>query len=270
MAHRSEARGRNLADYRDWTGPVTKVVDLVLGLGQVRYDRELELVGGSIKVSRDRVGRMRGDAQPNAGVERRLQLDDAPASAVGSPGLDAEYLDRDDSTEAELGGGDRRRAAEARVRDRRDSGPETLGRTETGDREELLGADPRLALDVCVEPGTERLPVPEARVDGVLQVGMGVDEARDDDTVREPLALAELAGGADGNDTTPLEGDGTALDRGAGDREHPVRGEDFGHSAEAEVLRRRWRSASSSCSSASSRAVGPPGCSAGSCSRAVS
>ena len=71
---------------------------------------------------------------------------------------------------------------------------------------------------------------------------VGVDEARDDDTVREPLALTELAGGTDGGDTTALESDGTALDRGAGDRKHPVRGEDLGHSAEAEVLRRRWRS----------------------------
>ena len=76
------------------------------------------------------------------------------------------------------------------------------------------------------EPGPERLPVAEARVDGVLEVRVGVDEARDDDAVREPLALAELAGGADGGDTTALEGDGTPLDRGAGDREHPVRGED--------------------------------------------
>ena len=206
--------------------PSRKVVDLVVGLGQVCDHRDLELVGGSIELRGDRIGRVRRDSEPNTGVENRLQLANAPASIVGLPGLEAEHLDRDDSTETELRSSHRRRAAEARVRDRRDSGPQALGCPETGDREKLLGADTRLALDVSPEPRPERLPVAEACVDGVLEMRVRVDEARNDDALRETLALAKLAGRADGGDPIALEGNGTALDRGAGDREHPVRRED--------------------------------------------
>ncbi len=161
---------------------------------------------------------MRRDSQAKTRVEDRLQLVHAAAGVAGPLGLLAEHLDRNQATKAELRRSHRRHAAKACVRDRRDSGPKALGRSQTCDREELVRSDTRLALDVGPEPGSERLPVPEAGVDRVLEVRVGVDEPRDDDAVRKALPLAELGGGADGDDAPAFEGDGTPLDRGACDR----------------------------------------------------
>ena len=90
----------------------------------------------------------------------------------------------------------RARAGEREVADRRDPGAEALGRAEPRDRLHVGALEPALALDVRRDPGAEREPVAEAGVDGVLEVRVRVDEARDDRRVREALALAELAGRA--------------------------------------------------------------------------
>jgi hypothetical protein len=68
--------------------------------------------------------------------------------------------------------------------------------------------------------------VAEAGVDGVLEVGVRVDEAGDDRSVRERFVRpTELAGVADGDDDAVLDRDAAARDRGTVDREDPVGGE---------------------------------------------
>src|SRR5207249_9689584 len=71
--------------------------------------------------------------------------------------------------------------------------------------------------------------VAEAAVHGVLEVRVGVDEARHDRGVLEPLALAQLGRGADGGDAPVLDRHRAVLDRRSLDRQHPVRGQDAGH-----------------------------------------
>jgi hypothetical protein len=81
------------------------------------------------------------------------------------------------------------------------------------------------------DPRREGESVAEARVRGVLEVRVRVDEAGDDDGVGITRALAEIVGGADGGDPAVFDRDSAALDRRAFDGEHPVSGEDGPHGA---------------------------------------
>ena len=58
------------------------------------------------------------------------------------------------------------------------------------------------------DPVSEGEPVAEACIDGVLEMGVRVDEARDDGRVGEAPALAELGRRPDGGDPAVLDRDG--------------------------------------------------------------
>ena len=102
---------------------------------------------------------------------------------------------------------------------------EALERSQPGDVLHVLEVDARLALDVEADPVAEGQPVAEAGVDRVLEMGVRVDEARDDGRVGEAPALAELGGGPDGDDPAVLDRHGSVGDGRPGDGQHPVRGE---------------------------------------------
>ena len=72
-------------------------------------------------------------------------------------------------------------------------------------------------------------PVTEAAVDGVLEMRVRVDEARNDHRVVEARAGPELFGGSDCGDPASLDGDRAVLDRRALDRQDPVSGDDPVH-----------------------------------------
>ena len=131
--------------------------------------------------------------------------------------------------EAELGARYSGSAAVAAVADGRDAGRETLGGPQARDVDVLVEADPRLPLDVPGDPLGEVVEaVAKAAVDGVLEVRMRVDEAGKDDRIVVVLSSAQLFRRSDGDDPAVLELDGTALDRVAVDREHPVGRDDHG------------------------------------------
>ena len=105
----------------------------------------------------------------------------------------------------------------------------------------VLVVEEALPGDVHADPGGERKPVAEARIDRVFEMGMAVDEAGDDHASLEALARAELGGGADCGDR-PVVGDrdGPIGDRLALDRDEPIGGEQP-HSASASAAERSQR-----------------------------
>ena len=135
----------------------------------------------------------------------------------------AEDLQVDDRAQSELGARVRACAREGGVADGRDPGGEALRRPEPGDRLRLLAADPRLALDVEPEPGREGPAVAEAGVDRVLEVGVRVDEPREDRGVREVLPRAELRDRSHRRDPVALDRHGAVRDRRPLDGQNPVR-----------------------------------------------
>ena len=62
---------------------------------------------------------------------------------------------------------------------------------------------------------------------------MGVDEARKDHGVLEPLAGSELRSRSDRGDPATVERDGAVLDRRPAHREHPVGAQDSHASVES-------------------------------------
>ena len=124
------------------------------------------------------------DAEPNAVPERGCNVF---TDALEPLQIGPEDLEIHDCSEAEIGTGGRRRAAEAAVPDRGDPRPEALERAQPGDRLHLLELDPALPLDVQRDPGPEREPVAEAGVGRVLEMRMGVHEAGEDHCIRESL-----------------------------------------------------------------------------------
>ena len=147
--------------------------------------------------------------------------------AVERRGILAEDLEEDGRTQARRGGGLRGGADEAAVADRRDAGAEALPGAELCDRAHVVERERVLAPDVQPDPRDERQPVAEARIDGVLDVRVAVDEAGDDHAAVEALPLAELGGRADGGDPAVVgDRDGSSGDRLPLDRDDPVGGED--------------------------------------------
>ncbi len=116
----------------------------------------------------------------------------------------------------------RGRAAEAAIAHRGDARAEALERSQPGDVLHVLEVDARLALDVEADPVSEGQPVAEACVERVLEVGVRVDEARDDGRVGEAPALAELCRGPDGEDPAVLDRHGSVGDGRPGNGQHPV------------------------------------------------
>src|SRR3954451_22996158 len=142
----------------------------------------------------------------------------------------AEDLQVDSRPQPELRAGHRGRAAVAAVPDGRDAGGETLGRAETGDVDVLVPADARLALDVQRDPfGEIPEPIPEAAVDGVLDVRVRIDETGQQHRVLVVHAGRELVTRSDSRDPAVLDRYGAVADRRAFDRKHPVGGKDSAH-----------------------------------------
>ena len=199
-------------------------VELVLALVEVRHHRDAERKAGRIHLRRAGVRRMRRDAGAHAlgesGTRVLELLLELPHRLVR---IRAEDLQVDDRAQSELGARVRACAREGGVADGRDPGGEALRGPEPGDRLRLLAADPRLALDVEPEPGRERPAVAEAGVDRVLEVGVGVDEPREDRGVREVLPRAELRDRSDRRDPVALDRHGAVLDRCPLDGQNPVR-----------------------------------------------
>ncbi len=141
--------------------------------------------------------------------------------------IGAEHLEVDDRPQPELGCSHHRGAAVAAVADGRDAAREELGRAEPRDVDVLLPAQAPFALRVKPNPlGEIGQRVAEACIDGVLEVGVRVDEARQDRCVRVVRSIPELVGGAHRRDPAVFDRDRAALDRCAFDRQHPVCGQD--------------------------------------------
>src|SRR5262249_60442558 len=105
----------------------------------------------------------------------------------------AEHLEIDGRAQPEVGARDGGRAAVAAVPDRRDARREALRRAEAGYVDVRVPADPRLALDVQRDPFCEvAQAVADAAVDGVLDVRVRIDEAREQDGVREMRPRSKL------------------------------------------------------------------------------
>ena len=140
----------------------------------------------------------------------------------------AEDLEVDRRAKPEIGARSRRRAAEAAVADGRDSRAQAVERAEPGDRLHVLEGDPRLAPNVQPDPVGEPETVAEPRVDLVLEVRVGVDEARQDHRFLVVDGVAELFPLPDGGDrpVAVVDLDGTVANRRALDGNHPVGGED--------------------------------------------
>ena len=187
---------------------------------------------------------MRRDARAHALGERVAHaVANLGEACERGAGIGTEDLDVDRCPQAQLGARNRRGAAEAAIPDGGHTGRETLRRAELRDVDELVPADPCLALDVQGDPLREVAePVTEAAVDGVLEVRVRVDEARDDHRVVVARALPELFGGADRGDPAILDRDRAVLDRRALDRQDPVSGDDPVHGS--------VRLAASACGSA--------------------
>ena len=121
----------------------------------------------------------------------------------------------------------RGRAAEAAVADRRDAGAQAVERPEARDRLHVLAARSALALDVQADPVGEPEPVSEAGVDVVLEVRVGVDEARED----HRLVVVHVARRARPRVPTAamqsvVDRDRAVSNRRSLDRDHPVGGDD--------------------------------------------
>src|SRR5262249_16225114 len=129
---------------------------------------------------------------------------------------------------------------EAVVGCRGDPGGERVEDTPACDREHARRVEPVLPVDVGAYPRPERLAVAEARVDGVLEVRVRVDESRDDRPVLE-MALGACLRHL--YDRAVLEADEPALERLPVDGQHPVRG-DLGQVATGSALRAARRSSS--------------------------
>ena len=133
-----------------------------------------------------------------------------------------EDLQVDDGAQAELvrgGGGDARVAV---VRGGRDPGGERVGSAAARDPEHRLVVERALAQDVRGQPAAERLAVAEAGIDGVLEVRVRVDEARQD---HRPVAMVVRASRCDFRDPPVLPTDESVPQRRAVDREYPVGGD---------------------------------------------
>ena len=98
-----------------------------------------------------------------------------------------------------------------------------------------------LAQDVRRQPAAERLAVAEAGIDGVLEVRVRVDEARQD---HRPVAMVVRASRCDFRDPPVLPADECVTQRRAVDREYPVGG-DGAHQVWIAAVRMRWERRSS-------------------------
>ena len=155
-------------------------------------------------------------------------------------GLLTEDLERDQPAQSEVAAGGSGGAGEARVGGGRDPRPQALRRAEPGDREGVVPVEQPLPRDVDHQPRPEVEAVAEARVDGVLEVRVRVDEARDDrGLVEAAVGGAELVHGPDGGDAPVFDRDGAALDRRRVDRQHPVGGVDLTRPMLDRLTRRR-------------------------------
>ncbi len=135
----------------------------------------------------------------------------------------AEDLEIHDRAQSELGTRCCRRAAEAAVADGRDSRAKALQGSVSGDRVRGLLVDPPLPFDVQAEPGCEVEAIAEAGVHRVLDVAVGVDEARQDDCLRVVLVTTELGDRPHGGDQAVFDRYRSSGDRRSLDRDHPVR-----------------------------------------------
>ncbi len=177
---------------------------------------------------------MRRDPDPHQPALRR-PLAQQPERLLGRGGVAPEDLEVDGRPQPELARRCRGRARVAVVGRRRDPGGERVGDAAAGDRHHLVERERPLARDVRSEPGPELLPVAEARVDRVLEVRMGVDDARDDHGAVE-VAVRPATGDLD--DLPVLPGNEAVGERRAVDREHPAGGDGGGHVPRAAVLMR--------------------------------
>ena len=92
----------------------------------------------------------------------------------------------------------------------------------------VLEVDPALPLHVEPDPLGEAKSVAEPRVDLVLQVRVGVHEAREDHRLGVVLAVAELRPLADAGDGAVVcNRDGAVADRAALHRDDPVGRDDL-------------------------------------------
>jgi hypothetical protein len=201
---------------------------LRLALGEVCCGREAELVARAVEIEADGVRRVRRDAHADVVGERAR--DPLAHGCEAIPDLCvrlAEDLEVDQTAEAGVGAGGRRRSDEAAVADGRDPGAEALERAETRDRLHVAELDALLSLDVERDPRGEVEPVSEPGVDGVFEVAVGVDEAREDHRARVSVSFADLRRRADcGDEACVVDRDGAVLDRGTLDGHDPVCGQD--------------------------------------------
>ena len=190
----------------------------------MRREGETELGARLVQPERAGVRRVRRDAEANPLRERvRDLLSDALEPLRRGRLVRAEDLEVHDRPETQVGAGGGSRSAEAAVTDRRDPGAKALECAKPGACRHLLEADPPLSLHVQRDPRPEWKPVAEPRVDGVLEVGVRVDEAGKDHGLGKALALAELRRRADRSDAAVLSDRHCAvLDRRAFDRDDPV------------------------------------------------
>ena len=159
-------------------------------LEQVRGDRQPPLARQPdqhpVVVERHGERRVRRHARAHE-VGGRERVD--PRLGAGAQvGPVAEPLDVDDRAQAGLGRGVGDRPRVAAVGDRRHARAEAGGRARAGLLERVVGPGGGLAPDVVLDPRPERHPVAEPAHRRVLEVRVGVHEARQDHRALEPLA----------------------------------------------------------------------------------
>ena len=197
---------------------------------------EAELPAGGVHLARARVRGVRRDTEADQARDSPVPRSPAsPRTGAARRRLAAEDLEVDDRAQAELRAGMRTRAAEGEVADGRDARAQALRGAEPRDRLHVGPLEPALPLDVQRDPRAEGEPVAEAGVDGVLEVRVRVDEARDDRRLRDdarprrarrscPTAAIRAV----------LDRERAVLDRLALHGEHPVGGEDPHSTAQRE------------------------------------
>src|SRR5204863_8587087 len=149
--------------------------------GEVRGGRMAELGRSPVELERDGVGRVRRDARSDpVGEKTRYALTSGRKALERGCRIGPEDLEIHGRAQTEIRAGDGGSTAVAAVADRRDPRRQALGGAETGDVDVLVPADARLPLDVQRDPlGEVAEAVAEAGVDGVLDVRVGVHEARE-------------------------------------------------------------------------------------------
>src|SRR3954447_6889247 len=208
-----------------------EVEKLGRALRDVGGHREAELRARAVEIQRDRVRSVRRDPGPDAireeAVDALLDLGEV-LEAEGR--VRTEDLEIDGCAQTEISARDRGGSAVAAVADRAHARSEALRGAEARDVDVLPPADPRLALDVQGDPlGEVGETVPEAAVDGVLEVRVRVDEPRHDHSLRVVRARIQVITRADRDDAAALDGNRSVAERRTFDRKHPVGGENPAH-----------------------------------------